>query len=252
MQLSQEYKGRELESKLAAGRSEMLNRLIEDRLILQEANKEKVTYDASRAKARLEEIKKRYNSETEFQQDLMRQGLTQSDIEKRIKEQFLMFLIVDSKVRSKVSVDPDEVTEFYEQHKNDFVSEPIRQLDAYAFADEGAARSFANGLKSGRSVEELAKKYPFTLNQITTGNGVSLKKEIDEAVANVGLNEESLPVRIEGKYYVFKVNSIVPSKQLTLSEAQNEIHAYLLEKKSQEKLKSWLDELKKKSYIQIR
>jgi len=250
-QLSQEYKGKELEAKIAASQKDLLNRLIEDRLILQEANKEKITYDVSRVKARIEDVKKRYNSDIEFQKDLMKQGLTQADIERRIREQFLMFTIVENKVRSKISVDPDEVTEFYEQNKKDFVAPEGRELDAFAFENEDLAKSFSYSLRSGQKVEDLASRYPFTVNKITTGNNQELRKEIEDAVVDLGINEDSGPVRIDDKYYVFKVTNIVPSRQLSLNEAHNEIHAFLLEKKAQEKLTNWLNELKKKSYIKI-
>lgn len=252
MQLSQEYKGKELEAKLASAKIDLLNRLIEDRLILQEASKEKLTYDVSRVKAKLADVKKRYNSEIEFQNDLMRQGLTQADIEKRIREQFLMFIIVEQKVRSKVTVDPDDVTDFYEQNKKDFVTLTVRDLDAFAFEDGSQAKSFANSLKNGEKSEDLALKYAFTMNTISSRNGETLKQEIDEVVSGLGENEISSPVKIQDKYYVFRVTSLIPPRELSLSEAQDEIHAFLLEKKSQEKLASWLDELKKKSYIKIR
>lgn len=251
MQLSRDYKGKELETKVAERRKDLLNRLIDDRLILQEANKEKVVYDVSRVKARVAEVKKRYNSDAEFQADLMKQGLTQADIEKRIKEQFLMFIIIEGKVRNKVSVAPVEVTNFYEQNKNDFVAPVGRELDAFAFENEDLAKSFSYSLRSGQKAEDLASRYPFTVNRISVGTGEMLKKEIDEAVASLGLNEDSGPVRIEGKYYVFRVTDIIPSRVLSLGEVQNEIHAFLIEKKTQEKLASWLDELKKKSYIKI-
>jgi len=38
---------------------------------------------------------------------------------------------------------------------------------------------------------------------------------------------------------------------MDLVESQEKIHAYLFDKKVQERLTNWLDELKKQSYIKI-
>ena len=42
------------------------------------------------------------------------------DIEKKIRDQFLMFNIVDKEVRSKITVKPEEITKFYENNKKIF------------------------------------------------------------------------------------------------------------------------------------
>ncbi|MCX5699965.1 MAG: peptidyl-prolyl cis-trans isomerase [Candidatus Omnitrophica bacterium] len=252
MQLSQEYRGDELKKKIDDAQTDLLNRLIEDRLILQEANKEKITYDVSRVKARIEDVKKRYNSEVEFQADLMKQGLTQSDIEKKIREQFLMYSIVEQKVRSKITVTPEEVTTYYEANKSSMVSGEEREFYAFSLENEDLAKSFSYGLKSGLSAEDLATRYPFTVNKITMRQGERLKPEIEEIVLKLGINEISEPVKISDKYYVFKLFNIIPSRPLQLTEVQNKIHDFLVEQKAQDKLTEWLNELKKQAYIQIR
>jgi parvulin-like peptidyl-prolyl isomerase len=252
IQVNRDYKGKELEDKLVSLKTDLLSKLIEDRLILQEANKEKMTVDISRVKAKIDDIRKRYNSDVEFQADLMRQGLTQADIEKRVKEQFLMFSIVEQKVRSKVVVNPEEVTSFYESNKKDMVSGDVRDIEVFALDSEDLASSFAYGLKSGKKMGDLAKRYPFTFNKITVREGEELKKEIGSTVSKLGIDEISNPIKIDNKFYVFKLDNIIPSRQLSLNEAQGKIYAYLTEEKSQEQLNKWLDEIKKNSYIKIK
>ena len=81
--------------------------------------------------------------------------------------------------------------------------------------------------------------------------GEELRKEIEHTVFNLKIGEISNPVKIDDKYYIFKLNNINPSKQLNLSEVQDKINAFLFDRKFQEELKKWLDELKKESYIKI-
>lgn len=251
MQLSREHKGKELENKLASLRPDLLNRLIEDRLILQEARKEKISLDGARVKAKLDEIKRRYRSEAEFHADLVSQGITQADIENKIREQFLMFAIVEQKVRSGIIIMPDEITEFYEKNREEFLSPEERQIEAYALENADLAGSFANYLKSGKKPEELATRYPFTMNRFSASSGEDLNKEIEAAVFDLGINEVSDPVKLDDKHYVFRLIHINAPRKLSLNEAQSRIQPFLFEKKMQEEMVRWIDELRAKSYIKI-
>ncbi|MDO8662819.1 MAG: peptidyl-prolyl cis-trans isomerase [Candidatus Omnitrophota bacterium] len=251
MQLAREYKGKALENKLASIKTDLLSRLIEDKLILQEAKKEKIILDEARVRAKVNEIRKRYDSDSAFQAELMGQGLTQADIENKVREQFLMYAIVEQKVRSKISVRPDEVTSFYENNKKDFSPGEEREFIAFALDNEDLADSFAYNLKIGKTPEDLAARYPFTANQLSVAQGEDLKKEIEETVFKLAVNEVSDVVKMDDKYYVFRLINIIPPKQLSLNEVQYKIQSFLFEKKMQEEMAKWIDELKNQSYIKI-
>ena len=251
IQLSGEYAGRELEEKIQVMKVDLLNKLIEDRLILQEAKKNNTKIDENRVKAKVNEIKSRYPQEAEFQNALTRQGLVQADIEAKIREQLLMYYIVEQKVREKIVIRPQEVTAFYNTNKNELASPQERGLEVITLENEDSAKAFADNLKKGEKLEDLAAKYPITLNQLRVLQGEELRKEIEDVVFNLKIGEISNPVKVDNKYYIFKLNNITPSKQLNLSEVQDKINAFLFDRKFQEELKNWLDELKKKSYIKI-
>jgi parvulin-like peptidyl-prolyl isomerase len=263
MQLSREMNQEEMEKKIESLKLDLLDRLIEDKLILQEAKKNdskieiqpKVTIsikpEESRVKARIAEIKKRYTSESEFQEDLARQGLVQADIETKIREQLLMYNIIEYKIRNTVVVRPDEVTEFYNKNKKEFVSGDERQVEIISLQNQDLAKTFAYSYKAGQKLEDLAVRYPITVDKMSVKQKGELRSDIEDAVFKLGIGEVSDPVKIDDKYYVFKLDNIIPSRQLGLSEVQDKIHALLFERKMQEKLTNWLDELKGKSYIKI-
>ena len=250
MQLSREYRGRELEKRVQAMKLDLLDKLIEDRLILQEAKKNNITVDEGRVKAKISEIKKRYPSEGDFKNDLARQGLTQADIESKIREQLLMYNIVEYMVKDKILIRPDEVTNFYNKNIKEFVSGEERELETVTLENEDLAKTISYELKSGQKLVDLATRYPLTVNRLKARQG-DLRKDIEDAVFKLGILEVSSPIKIDGKYYILKLDNITPPKQLILSEVQDKIYALLFEKKMQEKLTKWLDELKQKSYIKI-
>jgi parvulin-like peptidyl-prolyl isomerase len=115
----------------------------------------------------------------------------------------------------------------------------------------GLANSFFGDFKSGKKLEDLATRYPIKVDKIKVTQEEELKKEIAEVVFKLNISEVSNPVSVDGKYYVFKLDNITPSKYLLLSEVQDKIHSYIFERKMQQELTKWLDELKKQSYIKI-
>lgn len=251
MQYSRELNGKALEEKVGSMKQDLLQRLIEDRIMLQQAKNDKISIEPVRVKAKINEIKKRYALESEFEQDLAKQGLVQADLENKIREQMLMFNIVEQKVRSKIAVRPEEITDFYNQNKRKFLKPEERLLTVIVLQDESAAKSLSYSWRLGEKLEDLATRYTFTVDKLSASRGQDLRSEIEEAVFKLGIAEVSDPVKIDGQYYIFKLDNILGSQQLSLAQAQEKIQAYLFDKKLQEGLTKWLDELKKQSYIKI-
>ncbi len=251
LQLAREFKGKELEEKVEAMKQDLLQRLIEDRLMLQQAKNDKVVIEVARVQAKINDIKKRYGTEAEFENDLAKQGLVQADLENKIREQMLIYAIVEEKVRAKIIIRPDEITSFYNENKQQFMKPEERQLSVIILQDESVASAVSYNLRRGDKLEDLASKYPFTVDKLSAWQGENLRKEIEQTVFKLGIGEVSNPVKINEQYYVFKLENILDSQQLNLSQSQEKIQAYLFEKKLQERLAKYLDELKKQFYIKI-
>jgi parvulin-like peptidyl-prolyl isomerase len=251
LQYSAQLEGKNLEEKINSMKRDLLQRLIEDRLIFQEAKLDKITVEPARVKARIAEIRSHYASEADFETDLAKQGLVRADLETKIGEQMLMHAFVQQKVRSKVMIRPDEITNFYAQHQAELLKPEERLLTLIILQDEEAAKSVSYQLRLGSKIEELAAKFVFTVDKFSATAGEQLRPEIESTVFKLGLGEISNPVKVDAQYFIFRLDEITPSQQQTLTQSQDKIQAYLFEKKMQEALDKWLDELKKQSYIKI-
>lgn len=250
MQFSGQYKGRALDEKIQAMKSELLDRLIEDRIILQEAKKSGIVIDEARVKAKINEIKARYPGEIEFQRSLDAQGMTQADLENRIREQMLMYLIVEAKVRSKIVISPTEVTDFYQKNPQEFKSMQVWQFDTLSLDSQNKANVISRGLKSGQDINEVAAQNSLTVDKMDVVEG-QLKKDLEDVVLKLKIGEVSEPILIDSSYYVFKLTNIVAPQDQALAQAQDKIYSFLFSKKMQLQLAKWIDELKKQSYIKI-
>ncbi|OGX39601.1 MAG: hypothetical protein A2984_00710 [Omnitrophica WOR_2 bacterium RIFCSPLOWO2_01_FULL_41_12] len=251
LQLEGEYKGEQLEQKIQSMKSDLLEKLVEDRLILQEAKKENIKIDENRVKARVEEIRRRYPSAREFQAALRKQGLVQADIANKIREQLLMFNIVELKVKSKIMVKPGEVTDFFQKNSAEFKSLEIRELEVVAVEDEAFALEIFKGLKAGQTLKDLAEQHSLSVNKLTIMKNGQWRKEIEDAVFDLNVGKISSPVRAGESSYIFQLDNIIAPKKQNLSEVSDGIYDYLFNQKMQEALALWLDGLKKHSYIKI-
>ena len=251
MQYSKELEGKALEEKLKGMKADLLNRLIEERIILQKAKEAKIDINQERVKERIDEVKKHYPSEVDFEQDLAKQGLVQADLENKIREQIMTYYLIEQKVRSKITVRPEEITSFYQEDKRRFIKAEERLLTVVILDDESMAKTISYQLRLGVKLEELAGKYPFSTDILSASQGQELRQEIEDTVFKLGIGEVSLPVEIDQQFYIFKLDDIIGSQQMSLIQAKDKIRELLIEKKTQKALAEWIDELKKQSYIKI-
>jgi parvulin-like peptidyl-prolyl isomerase len=251
MDMGTSYSPEEVEQKIDSMKADLLDKLIDDRLILQEAKKSNLVMDESRVKAKISEIKRHYSSDREFQQTIAQQGLVQADLENKIRDQILMYSIMEIKVKGNIVINPTEITQYYENNIAEFNIPEKRLLDTLTTEDEAIANEISSALKEGSSFSDVAAKYNLEIGQMSINQGEELKKEVEEVVLKLNPQDFSSPVKIGSKFYIFKLNSIVPAKQLSLAEVQEKIRDALSNKRTQEKMSAWLNELKKKSYIKI-
>ncbi len=251
VQLSAEYKGKELESQIQSMKLNLLEKLVEDRLILQEAKKLKINIDRPRIEARKNEIRKRYGSEEQFQKILTQQGVTEADLDKKISDQIMMFAVIDYRVKDKISITPTEITEFYDKHKSEFLNPGQREFESLVTDDELAAKDIVAMVKNNTSMGEAAKKYSLDIHKISFVKGKEFREDIEDILTKLKENEVSAPIKIEDKFYIFKLYTTIAPRQQALSEAQDPIRNYIFETKMQEQMSTWLDEIKKNAYIKF-
>jgi peptidyl-prolyl cis-trans isomerase SurA len=250
VQLSQQFTAAEIDEKIEMMKADLLDRLIEDRLILQEAKKNKLEADEARVKAKIDELKKHYSSEAEFEDSLKKQGLVEADLLARVRDQILMYNIVEIKIRDKILIKPSEITEFYSSHPGEFALNEERQFESLEGFDLDKALKVAEDLRQGKDLKEVIKESGFIPNVFTASQGGELRKELEDVLFGLKPGEVSEPIQITSSFYVFQLLKIIPAHRQPISRVQNAIHELLYEKKMQEAMVKWVDELKKKAYIQ--
>lgn len=251
MQMEREFKGKALEDKLKPLLPNLLDKLIDDRIILQEAERTGVKANEERVRARMQEIRKRYSGEFEFKEDLKRQGFVPADIERKIRDQFVTYAIIEDRVRSKVVVKPEEVTAYYRAHAHEYNKEEERVFETVAAEADEAVRAARHDLVRGLSLDVVRQRYGVKSDELSVFRGKGLKPELEKALFTLPAGGVSDVIRSGDSYYIFRVKKIVPKSAMSLQEVQDEIYAMVYQQKVEERLASWLKELKEKAYIKI-
>ena len=114
-----------------------LNKLIEDKLLLSKANEMGLDVKDKLIEDKIDVIKKRYSSEQEFTQALIKNGATMSDLRKKVTEQLKIAFVIEHEVKQKIYVNPKEVTQYYEDNMTKFQDKEKIQVESIFIPFDG-------------------------------------------------------------------------------------------------------------------
>lgn len=97
----------------------VLDEMIDQKLLLQEAKKQKIAITKRELENGIEQVKKRFRSESEFNEELKNQNLIMKEFEEKIKQQLMVMRLIDMEVKSKIEKPTDdEAKALYERIKS--------------------------------------------------------------------------------------------------------------------------------------
>lgn len=270
MQFRDTYQGRELAEKLEDAHKKMLNQLIEDKLVLQQAKKLGVEVTEQEVEERFAEFRKQF-SETDFQAMMKAQGVREKTLRDRLRDQIAIQKLHYVEIQRKTIVSPLEIKKYYEDHPNDFLEKEKVKVWVIAIPkseeavrkgarDETArkkAEALFKELKKGKDFSELAKAESRDSHAQEggligyVGRGDMIEK-VDQSLFALSENQFTNVIETEQAYHIFKVGDRKSGRTLSLEEARDAIHNLLYRQKANERFESWMEELKKSAYISVR
>ncbi len=264
--LEKEYSGAELETKIAEVRGDLMNTLIEDRLILQEAKRRGVIVDDTEIEERFKDVKSRFPSEEEFEEEIERAGLRIDILKEKYKDNIMMAKLVTHEVKDKVVVTPSEIDEYYKKHKDEIKAPESVHVKAIMIQfDENTTESLAKQkaddilrlIKEGRDFSDLAKQYSQGPKAAEGGDlgfveKGEMREEFNKVIFNLRPGDVSQPIKTDTGYYIFKAEEKKDAYMRPLSEVRDNIENIMFREKAQVKYKEWIAKLKRDAFIQIK
>jgi peptidyl-prolyl cis-trans isomerase SurA len=211
-------------------RRDILDRLIEERLVVQRARSQGITVEAQEVTARvdaaLEQVKSQFPSEEAFQDALRKEGISITMLRERyesdVQQELLAQKIVGREIRGKVEVTGDQVRKFYDEHKDELPQKPeevhlahvvVYPIDA---AMDRSARERIEAARKRLAAGEAFETVAAALSEDATrtrggllgefGPG-DLDPDLEAAIDTLRTGVVSSPVRTRLGYHLIEVVS---------------------------------------------
>jgi peptidyl-prolyl cis-trans isomerase SurA len=264
--LRAQFQGEEFEKRYAAMKGNLLEKMITDLLLLQEAEKMEGINPDEQLRLWLENLKKEnnLNSDAELIRALQEQGIDFEEWKKRMRENMMREAVIYSEVRANVVVDDSETVNYYKLHPEEFTELPEYKLRAIYISAEGGneeeveakKREINEKIFSGEDIGSLAGEYsegPEKDNQGELGSFKKgeLEKDLEQAVEKLKVGEMTPWLKVRAGWFLLKLEEKKESRLKSFEEARREIEEKFFNEKSQIKLEEFLKDLKEKSLIKI-
>jgi peptidyl-prolyl cis-trans isomerase SurA len=252
-------------------RNRLLQNLIESRIQLQQAEREKVVVDDLELADSLAEIMRKLKAkdEAEFEAMIKSQGLTLEGVKKKLRNQLMVQRLVRRKVALRISVTEQEIDRYLAENRGKLetgltfearhilvVPEGGRGDEAWAAARRKAEEIYALVLE-GQDFIDLARKHSDDPSGKDGGSLGKLKRgelaqEIEDAILRLSPGEVSTPFRSQLGYHIFRLDSRDSLGGEALAQVRSQIREILYRQKYDVRLKDWLVEIKQRAIIDIR
>ena len=257
---------------------ELLDKMIEQKLFEQEAEKRGITVSEAELDASVEGVRQRYNlNEEQMNEVLKKQGLTPEAFREQWRAQTLGNKLLESQLKNKIVVTDDEIRRYYERNYlgtssdgSALEEEEVRIAHIMiSYNTENASQladQVADLAKSGEDFDNLAEKFSDDTSSADNGGDLGYFKKgdlidsMEYAVVATPVGSVTGPVESPAGYHIIKVLERTEPDYETGSDdeelvaiddaTKTEIHETLMREKAQAQLKTWLESIRENAYIE--
>lgn len=247
-------------------RKQLLNQLIEEKLVISEAKKMGIEATEEEISAKIKQVKSGFGSEEEFEDAILQQNLSLSELKEVYRNQIIASKLIELQVRQRIEIMPADINRYYEEHKEEFVQKELVRLKCIFIKPQDPtertqakelARRIIELLKGGVDFDDKVLKYSDGPD-IEAGGDLGYRQrgellsEIEDVVFKLDIGEISKVISTETGFYIFKVIDKKPGRLKDLMEVKEQIKDILYQKKFSKRYKEWIGQLKKKAYISFK
>jgi len=250
---------------------QFLTKMIENRLQVQEAEREKIAVDDAEVEEELTERIKKLDvpSRGGFEKLLKEQGLAMEAIKKRVRDELRVARVINRKVRLRISVTEAEINKYLTANRQKLETGLVYHARHLLIVPEGgpsdvaweAARIKAELLRTqllqGSDFAELARQHSRDASAKDGGDLGTLKRgelaqDIEMQILSLEPGEISKPYRSSLGYHLFRLELKESLEGEGLTRAKAQIREILFREKFEARLEAWLKEIKLRAVIEVR
>ena len=252
-------------------RRKALDQMIDGKLVQQQAVELKLSVTPDEVDRAIQQVKEQNHlDDATFRQALAQQGFTMEAYKKTLKKQILELKVVNTAVRSRVTVSDDEVKTYYKQNeklvagdrqshlRQILVAVPDKANDADIDTKKRVAAKVVELARGGTSFVELAKQYSDDDGTKTSGGDLGwvgkgvLVDALDEAMAQMEPGDVRGPIRTERGWVVLQLVERKSGDVKPYEEIKEQLRKQLYDEQVEKAQQSWIRELRKRAHIDTR
>lgn len=246
----------------------VLNRMIEDILILGQGKKIGIAVSDDRVLAALDEIKNT-NSLTDEELIAMLEAESQTleEYKDTIRDQILLSKVISIEIKNRIVVSKKQILRYYENNKKEFWQAGKVKASHILFlmdetltpteknAKEALAEKVLQKIREGVDFVDLAKAYSEDVSADSGGDLGELERgkmvpELERVVFSMREGEVSGIVRSPYGLHIIKVNQISPGRTIGLEDVRSQIVNAQRLKRFEKAFDDYVAKLKKNAFIE--
>lgn len=240
---------------------QVLDSMILDILIAQEAKRLKATVTDADVDHELERLmKQRGVTRQQLEADLAKQNMSVATLKAGLKKNLTRQVVMTREVGRRVVVTPKEISDYYEQHKDSMYDRKGLHMGILVYHPKANAQNLAAQIKSGKmTFEEVCAKNSIAPNRDKAGDAGEvewdrLNPEWEARLTSMKPGDVTDIFNLQGhkaQVYLFRPGG-GEEKIMTLQEATPQIDAILRQPKARERFDGYTKQLRDKAVIDIR
>lgn len=256
-QISSRYVGDELDREMERMRANLLSDMIREEILLQRAEILGLELDKVYQQA-LQQLKEQQGIKTqeELDQVLKQEGIGKDELRDTLLRFNVPDIMVNLEVREKITVNEQEIGEFFEKNRETFRVEESFTIQEIVLTQEDRTAEELGKLgatvieeaRAGAPFNELVVKYSQAPSRFNDGKIGPLRPgelapEIEAAARALAKGAVSEPIPTRAGLHIIRLEEHVEAKEPGLDDARKEITSRLKQEKFSVALKEYLEML---------
>ncbi len=231
----------------------ILDQMIEQRLILQQASRQGVPATDAQIDKALADIKANFPSEQEFNFALEQRGLTLADLRDRLRTN-LTVQNLQAKV-SNPTVSDAEIQKYYQEHRAEYDQPEQIHVRHILVDSEAKARLVLARLNRGEKFADIARAVSTDSGSKEQGGDLGwirrgqLVPEFEKAAFALEPGQLSSVVKTQYGYHIIQLIERKAAQASTLDQVREQIRRQLLARKQETAFQAWLKQAKSQATI---
>jgi peptidyl-prolyl cis-trans isomerase SurA len=264
------YTGAGREKALTEAKVTLLNRMIDNMLMEQQARKAGIVIRDEEVTGTIKDLlERRKISQDDLLKALEREGITLEAYKKGVVDQLTRIRLVQREIKSKVAVSDEEIGEYYRKHREDYEGKDTIRIKQILLTlpkeDDPVAKEKLRAeavmiherLLAGEPFDLLSAKYSQGPAAAAGGDigyvekGVILH-EVEEVAFNLPLNQISGIIESPIGFHIIQVIDRRGEGIKSIESVREEIREKIDQEKMEKKFAEWLEDLRTRSHIEIK